>query len=277
MTAHPQGPGQGPRQKKALPSGSRDPKHVRAAAEKFTPRAQVLNWDHWRDQLVELVLSTDRYPSVDTAIRQMAASAHLLATTCPSLDTPLDKVFSEDAIAATVSARSHLLSPKSMGYLRTHLRLQRNLALGLGTPAGTVVAPPAPPAPPAATPLETLRKLAPTAPSGVRQSLLRVLEALESPTATRRKLPVTPSEWGRVRKWVSKETDFLALHGQIRAMEWRNLQKWSLVPLLSQETSFADLLTDVDISHSRLDSIVRMLRLEPERAQLTRATSSNAA
>ena len=51
----------------------------------------------------------------------------------------------------------------------------------------------------------------------------------------------------------------------------------ALLPLLSQETPLAEVLVQMGISHARLNSIVAMVRPEPERASMTRVIDRLAA
>jgi hypothetical protein len=264
------------RTKKALPSGSRDPRHAQAAAEKFTPKHSVDDWDSWHARFTPVVLSSE-YPSVDVVIRRLAAAARLVAVTKPSLEAPLEEVFSESAISATLVHRSGELGERSLQYLASRLREIRNLVQGLGVPAGFGEPRQAPLQPDGENPLETLARVAPQAPSGVRHTLAIVLGSLATPPAKDLPRPVTAQAWGRARRWVASETDFLSRHGHIRAMEWRNLKNCGLLPLLSQETPLAEVLVQMGISHARLDSMVAMLRLEPDRASMTRVTDRRAA
>jgi hypothetical protein len=269
-------PAAAPRIKKALPSGSRELRHAHAAADKFTPKHPVDDWDAWRARLTPVVLSSE-YPSVDVVIRRLAAAARLVAVTRPSIETPLEEVFSESAISATLVHRSGELGERSLQYLTSRLREIRNLVQGLGVPAGFGEPRQAPVQPHGENPLETLARVAPQAPSDVRHTLATVLSCLAAPPAKDLPRPVTPQAWGRARRWVAQETDFPARHGHIRAMEWRNLKNCALLPLLSQETPLAEVLVQMGISHARLDSMVAMLRLEPERASMTRVIDRLAA
>lgn len=265
-----------PRTKKALPSGSREPAHARATADKFTPKHPVNDWEAWRARLTPVVLSSE-YPSVDVVTRRLAAAAWLVAVTKPDLDTPLEAVFSESAISATLIHRAGELGDKSVKYLAMRLREIRNLAQGLGVPAGLGEPRRAPVPPQDENPLATLARVAPHAPAGVREALETVLDCLATPPAKDLPRPVSPESWGEARRWVASETDFLARHGHMRAMDWRNLKNCALLPLFSQDTPVAELLVQMGLSQDRLDSIVAMLRLEPERASMTRVTDRHAA
>lgn len=262
--------------KKALPSGSREPRHARAAADKFTPKHPVDDWAAWRTRLTPVVLSSE-YPSVDVVIRRLAAAAHLVAVTKPSIEAPLEDVFSESAISATIVHRAGELGDKSVKYLASRLREIRNLVQGLGVPAGFGEPRHAPMPPQGENPLETLARVAPHAPSRVQETLKTVLRCLETPPAKDLSRPVAPEAWGEARRWVASETDFPTRHGHMRAMDWRNLKNCALLPLLSQETPLAEVLVQMGISHARLDSIVAMLQREPERASMTRVTDRLAA
>ena len=278
MTQRPERPSSAtaPRTKKALPSGSREPAHARATADKFTPKHPVNDWEAWRARLTPVVLSSE-YPSVDVVTRRLAAAAWLVAVTKPDLDAPLEEVFSESAISATLIHRARELGDKSVKNLATRLREIRNLVQGLGVPAGLGEPRQAPVPPRDENPLETLARVAPHAPSDVRHTLAAVLSCLAAPPAKDLPRPVTPESWGEARHWVASETDFLTRHVHMRAMDWRNLKNCALLPLLSQDTPVAELLVQMGLSQDRLDSIVAMLRLEPERASMTRVTDRHAA
>jgi hypothetical protein len=278
MTKRPERPSSAtaPRTKKALPSGSREPAHAQATADKFTPKHRVNDWGAWRSRLKPVVLSSE-YPSVDVVTRRLAAAAWLVAVTKPSLDTPLEEVFSESAISATLVRRAGGLGERSVQYLASRLREIRNLVLGLGVPAGFGEPRQAPVPPDGENALETLTRVAPHALSPVRETLRTVLDCLAAPPEKDLQRPVSPEAWGAARRWVASETDFLTRHSHIRAMEWRNLKNCALLPLLSQETPIAEVLVQMGVSHGRLDSTVAMLRLEPERASMTRVTDPRAA
>lgn len=278
MTQRPKHPSSAtaPRTKKALPSGSREPAHAQATADKFTPKHPVDDWAAWRTRLTPVVLSSE-YPSVNVVTRRLAAAAWLVAVARPSLDTPLEEVFSESAISATLVHRSGELGERSLQYLTSRLREIRNLVLGLGVPAGFGEPRQAPVPPQGENPLETLARVAAQAPSPVRETLKTVLDCLAPPPAKDLQRPISPEVWGEARRWVASETDFLTRHVHIRAMEWRNLKNCALLPLLSQETPLAEVLVQMGISHARLDSIVAMVRPEPERASMTRVIDRLAA
>lgn len=278
MTQRPERPSSAtaPRTKKALPSGSREPAHARATADKFTPKHPVNDWEAWRARLTPVVLSSE-YPSVDVVTRRLAAAAWLVAVTTPDLDAPLEAVFSESAISATLVHRAGELGDKSVKYLATRLREIRNLAQELRVPAGLGEPRRAPVPPQDENSLATLARVAPHAPAGVREALETVLDCLATPPAKDLPRPLSPESWGEARRWVASETDFLARHGHMRAMDWRNLKNCALLPLFSQDTPVAELLVQMGLSQDRLDSIVATLRLEPERASMTRVTDCHAA